>query len=44
MKWSPVLGSCICVCVCVRECCDFTSVNGGEKRRKKIKVQVHFWC
>lgn len=37
MKWSPVLGSCICVCVCVCECCDFTSVDGGEKRKKKSK-------
>lgn len=33
MKWSPVLGSCTCVCVCVRECCDFTSVDRGEKKK-----------
>lgn len=37
MKWSPVLGSCICVCVCVRECCDFTSVDRGEKKKSKSR-------
>lgn len=37
MKWSPVLGSCICVCVCVHECCDFTSVDRGEKKKSKSR-------